>query len=110
MRHDKSARLRFGSLQGSTATSLVPDYASEAGLSTVVLRDASGTYVRSSAVLRALTYIGGFYGFLAAVGRLIPRALRDTGYKFVAKNRYRWFGHRDTCRLPTPAERARFVD
>lgn len=89
---------------------MVPDYASEAGLSTVVFVDASGTYVRSDAVLHALSYVGGFYRFLSTAGRVIPRGLRDAAYRFVARNRYRWFGHRDTCRLPTPAERARFVD
>jgi predicted DCC family thiol-disulfide oxidoreductase YuxK len=109
VRHDKKGLFRFASLQGETAKRVVPEYANEEGLSTVVLVDESGKYVRSSAAMRVLKHLGGFYGFLGSVGLLIPRPLRDWGYRTIAKNRYRWFGQKDTCRLPSPQERALFL-
>lgn len=109
IRHDKRHLFRFASLQGPTAADVVPEYANEAGLSTVVLVDSSGRYLRSTAALRVMRQLGGFYGFLGSLLLLIPSPLRDWGYKLVAKNRYRWFGEKDTCRLPTPEERALFL-
>ncbi|AIE87357.1 thiol-disulfide oxidoreductase DCC family protein [Fimbriimonas ginsengisoli] len=109
IRHDKARRFRYSSLQGDTAKQIVAEYANEEGLSTVVLVDDRGKHVRSSAALGVLRHLGGFYGFLGALGMVIPRPLRDWGYRLVAKNRYRWFGKKDSCRLPTPAERALFL-
>ncbi|MEL7063535.1 MAG: DCC1-like thiol-disulfide oxidoreductase family protein, partial [Bacteroidota bacterium] len=51
----------------------------------------------------------GFPFALAWVFMLVPGFIRDAVYKVIARNRYRWFGKRDSCRLPTPAERARFL-
>jgi predicted DCC family thiol-disulfide oxidoreductase YuxK len=47
---------------------------------------------------------------IASVFLLLPVAIRDWGYGFVARRRYRWFGKRDTCAIPTPDQRARFLD
>jgi predicted DCC family thiol-disulfide oxidoreductase YuxK len=44
------------------------------------------------------------------VFRILPRALRDWLYRLVAKNRYRWFGKSETCMMPTPELRARFLE
>ncbi|MEY3600791.1 MAG: hypothetical protein RL169_34 [Armatimonadota bacterium] len=40
---------------------------------------------------------------------LIPKPVRDYGYRIVARNRYKWFGHKETCLMPTPALKARFI-
>jgi len=109
VKHDKQRQIRFGSLQGTTAHEMVPEYAEEQGLSTVVLVDEHGKHVRSTAVGKVLKRLGGFYGVLGTLLLLIPQPLRDAGYRLVAKNRYRWFGQKETCRLPSPEERALFV-
>lgn len=109
IRRDRLGVLRYGSLQGETARALVPEYAQEKGLSTLVLVDADGKHVRSTAVGRALIVIGGFWGFMGSLLLVIPRPLRDWGYRIFAKNRVRWFGQRDVCRMPTEAERALFL-
>ena len=96
-------------LSGSADPITPPQYAEEAGLSTVVLVDETGQYVRSDAALRVLRHIGGFYRFVGSLLLAIPRPVRDWGYRFIAKNRYRWFGEKDTCRLPTAEERAVFL-
>jgi predicted DCC family thiol-disulfide oxidoreductase YuxK len=51
----------------------------------------------------------GFPWSLATVGLVVPATVRDLAYGIVAKNRLRWFGQRDTCRLPTPDEASRFL-
>jgi predicted DCC family thiol-disulfide oxidoreductase YuxK len=48
--------------------------------------------------------IGGIYGILAAIGGLLPKALRDAAYRLVARNRYRWFGRRQSCYVPAAEE------
>ena len=63
---------------------------------------------QSNAVLLAMRRLGGAW-HLIAVLYVFPRPLRDFVYRIVARNRYRWFGRRDACRLPTPEERDRFL-
>jgi predicted DCC family thiol-disulfide oxidoreductase YuxK len=47
---------------------------------------------------------------VARLGPLVPKPLRDAVYRFVARNRYRWFGRQDACLVPAPEVRARFLD
>lgn len=108
LRADKRGLFRFAPLQGETAKALLPPLPEEAHAWSVVYRDEHGTYRESEAVLRVLGRLGGWWGTLA-VFRCLPRALRDAVYRLIARNRYRWFGKRETCRLPTPEERARFL-
>ena len=76
--------------------------------STVVLIDDDTVYVRSTAVLRALSALGGpWRGMLLLL--IIPRPLRDAVYTFVARNRYRWFGRTELCALPEPGWEERFL-
>src|SRR6202051_4018134 len=101
---DHRAHFQFASLQGETAGKFLTAEESQA-LETIILLDAKGTkYKRSTAVLRILTQLGGFYRIFA-LGYLIPAGLRDWIYAGTARNRYSWFGQRDLCRLPTPEER-----
>lgn len=109
LRHDHRGLIRFAPLQGQTYAHLpVPSKPME--LDTMVLHDHDGLHVRSDAALRLLRTIGGGWGLLGVVGRVIPRALRDGLYRLVARNRHRWFGSEDACRLASPQERARFLD
>jgi predicted DCC family thiol-disulfide oxidoreductase YuxK len=65
--------------------------------------------VKSTAVLGMLRHLPWPWSWLA-VGRVVPRSLRDRLYDLLARHRYRWFGRRETCMLPTPDTRARFLD
>jgi len=104
---DKRQNLRFAPLQGDTAKNHLPAEIIE-DLNTLVFYEDGELTNRSTAVLRALKAIGGFCGLLY-VGIIIPRPLRDWIYKIVAKNRYKWFGEHETCRMPTPEERGRLL-
>lgn len=107
--HDGSGRLRFASLQGATFARLRGDQPELHGLDSFVLWDGRRLHVRSSAALRVLGALGGAWRLFAAL-LAIPRPLRDRVYDFVARRRYRWFGRSETCRVPAPELRARFLD
>jgi len=75
----------------------------------VILVVGEQAYVRSDAALEIVSRLGTPWSFLALF-RWIPRSLRDALYCWIARNRYRWFGRFDTCWLPDPKWKARFID
>jgi predicted DCC family thiol-disulfide oxidoreductase YuxK len=112
---DRGAALRFGSLQGETGAAVRARHPALPPLDeTVVLVEEPGTSrervrVRSDGALAILARLGGAWR-LAGLLRAVPRPLRDAVYRFVARRRKRWFGTLAACRVPTAAERARFLD
>ena len=74
----------------------------------VLLLSGGRLYSHSAAVLRIAEGLGGAWR-VAALGRVLPAAWRDAAYRFVARHRYRWFGRQESCMLPTPALKARFL-
>jgi len=114
-RRDRRQRLRFAHLQGSFAAAHLTAELRNASLdgSVVLLEpDAGGRLsLRSAAVLRALARTGAAWrplALLAAIPGMVP--LLDVLYAFVARRRDAWFGRHDTCALPDPSFRARFLD
>ena len=108
LNRDQRNAIDFAPLQGSTYAAILNlDKPTELG--TVVLYDKEGLHVRSDAVLRVLREIGGVWGVLAALASVIPIAVRDWAYNFIARRRLRWFGGKDSCKIPTLAVRARFL-
>jgi predicted DCC family thiol-disulfide oxidoreductase YuxK len=105
---DRRGVIQFAPLQGETAKTLLPAADIES-LSTVVLVDEQGIHRRSSAVVRVMRHFSAGWRAVSWLLWLIPRPLRDLGYKLIAANRYRIFGKRETCRMPSPAERERFL-
>ncbi|MEX0704059.1 MAG: DCC1-like thiol-disulfide oxidoreductase family protein [Planctomycetales bacterium] len=108
MAADRRGVFRFAPLQGETAARLLDRKDAEA-LSTLVLLDERGTWRRSSAVVRILRRLGGARRLIGALLWLVPKPLRDLGYRAVAWQRYRLFGKRDACRMPKPEERDRML-
>jgi len=109
IRRDRTARFRFAPLQGETAKQELPADDLE-NLSTLILKTNQGNYKRSSAVVWILWYLGGFWAFLGALIWIIPRPLRNLGYRAVSGCRYSLFGKKESCRIPSPEERERFLD
>jgi predicted DCC family thiol-disulfide oxidoreductase YuxK len=103
LRFDKRDIFRFAALQSEVGARLANGVEGS-----IVLVDGSAVLVRSDAVLRMLALLG-FPFSLAGIARVIPRGLRDAVYDFVARNRIKWFGRRDTCRVPTAEERGKFL-
>lgn len=108
---DPRSRCRFVALQSEAGRSL----AAKAGfdpdiLGTLILIQDGRVYQRSSAVLEVGRHLKTPLAGLCSVLRFIPRFLRDLGYRLIAANRYRLFGHRESCRVPTPDLQSRFLD
>jgi predicted DCC family thiol-disulfide oxidoreductase YuxK len=110
---DRRRVLRFASLQGKTSHELLGPGAGEKLASVVFYQSRStsngSTWTESAAVIRILSSLGGAWRLLVLL-RVIPSFLRDPIYRFIARNRYHWFGKRETCRLPSPEEHALFLD
>src|SRR5882724_7532911 len=108
--HDHHAIFRFAALQSSAGRAALAAAGAPAILpDSIVVIDDEGVHTRSDAVIRIASRLG-FPWMLARFGRLLPRRVRDWAYDTVARNRYRWFGRRESCLVPTPELRARFLD
>jgi predicted DCC family thiol-disulfide oxidoreductase YuxK len=111
MPRDPHLRVRFAAMQSPVGQTLLRRH----GLplddfkSFAVLADGR-VLQRSDAVIRIARALRQPWPMLGLTLRLLPRPLRDALYDFVARNRYRWFGVRDTCFLPSPEIAARFID
>ena len=116
LKHDKDGRLRFASLQSDFAEKVLRRHGFDAkDLDTVHVvenydQPDERVLQRSDAILRAGRELGGVWGTSSAIAKVVPRAVRDLVYRFVATNRYRVFGKYDTCMLPDPDQRSRFLD
>jgi predicted DCC family thiol-disulfide oxidoreductase YuxK len=114
---DPQSHFRFAPLQGKIAEPVLQQFQNQTGhplsekgeLRSFLLKDGDHLYWKSEAVLIAVQQLGGFWG-MARWLRYLPVELRNAVYDFVAKNRYRWFGKKEVCRMPAPAERERFLD
>ena len=110
---DRHKRICFAPLQGETAQGYLPANLRDAQfLSTVVYRcsnsDGQSLLLRSEAVARALIDVGGLWGFLGRLLRLIPTPMRDWGYNLIAKNRLKFFPN-GACALPTEQAHERLL-
>lgn len=104
------AALRFAPLQGASFAAAVPESERARLPDSIVVRDADGAILtRSAAALRIGAALGGYWRPLAALGRLLPRPLRDAAYDWIAARRKRWFAKPDGhCPLLSAEQRARF--
>ena len=111
IRHDPAGRFHFASLQSEAGRALIAAHgitAVAADPESVLLVDQGKVYSHSTAVLRILRKLGGAWRLLY-IGMVVPRFVRDATYRFVARNRYRWFGREDACMMPTPELAQRFL-
>lgn len=107
--HDPEAKFRFASLQSEAGQQVLREMnMSETELSTVVLLKNGKTYTHSDVALEMSRDMGGLWN-LFYVFKIIPKPIRDKIYDWVAANRYKWFGEKEACWLPTPELQARFL-
>ena len=106
---DKQGRLKFASLQSEAGKAVLrrsglPDQ----DYDSFILVKNGQLFQKSDAVLEVVKLLGGGWSLLYGF-KIVPRAWRDWVYTKLAQNRYRWFGKRTQCRLPTPELRTRFL-
>jgi predicted DCC family thiol-disulfide oxidoreductase YuxK len=115
LKRDTHDRLRFASLQSNFAAAILLRHGADPNdLDTVYVvidygQPTERLLARSDAILYLLKQIDGIWK-VGAVGRLLPRVLRDGVYNMVARNRYRVFGKHESCMLPDPKHRAKFIE
>ena len=121
LKRDRHDRLRFASLQSDFAATLLKRHGLDhKDLDTVYVvlnhdltkeaQPDERLLPRSDAVIFVLKSLGGIWKVLGLFVQLLPRFLRDWGYRVVARNRYRVFGRFETCMLPSARDRSKFID
>lgn len=111
IKQDRHRRIHFASLQGETAKKILPQSQLKSlhDPETVLYFHDDRIEERSTAVLKCLNDLGGPLGLASRLAFVIPRGLRDLIYRWVARNRIRFFGRRETCRVPTAAEKEQLL-
>jgi predicted DCC family thiol-disulfide oxidoreductase YuxK len=109
IRHDPEAYFKFGALQSDEGQRLLKEFGLlQTDLDTLILIEDGRAFTHSTAVLKICRHLSGgwsiFYDFI-----VVPQLIRDPLYYLFAKIRYRIFGKRKECRVPTNQERARFI-
>lgn len=109
IQRDPEGRFKFGALQSPEAKDLLKNVDLDpAELDTVIYIKGDRIYTRSGAALRILNDLGGIWS-VAGLKLAIPPPIRDAVYRLIAARRYKWFGKKDSCMVPTPELRARFI-
>jgi len=110
LRHDRQKRFRFATTQSPTGARLMTKHGLDAlKPASVLLIDGRRAHTESAAMIRVLSTFGRGWPLVAGALWLIPKPLRDAAYRAVARRRYRWFGQRESCFLPDPADAGRFL-
>ncbi len=107
---DAQQRFRFASLQSDAGLRLLHQYGlTNKNIDSIVLITNSAAHIKSDAVLHIADRLP-FPWPLLKMFRFFPLSFRDAVYDFIAQNRYRWFGKKETCMMPAPDTRNRFLD
>jgi len=110
IKRDKNAALKFSTLQSEIGQNLLTaNNFQDPDLRSFVFIEKGELYTRSTAALKVCKYMKGLwplmYGFI-----IVPKFIRDGIYNWLAKNRYRWFGKKEVCMVPTPELQSRFLN
>ena len=109
IRHDKSNALKFASLQSNTGQELIAKYNIPKDVDSVIFIDNGNAFIKSEAALRIADNFGGVWKMMRIL-KVIPAFIRNLFYDIIARNRYKWFGKKETCMIPSPEIRNRFMD
>jgi predicted DCC family thiol-disulfide oxidoreductase YuxK len=109
LKRDPKKNLLLASIQEPAGQGVLKKYQLPPSyLDTLVLVEEGKVYLGSTAALRVARLLGGgwplFYGLI-----IIPKGIRDRIYQWISRNRFQWFGRRDTCRIPSASESAHFL-
>jgi len=109
IKRDKQGKFLFSSLQSEEAEELLPPELVKPGdYQSIVLKEGEGIKTKSSAALTIAKHLSGLWPVLY-IFMVIPKFLRDSVYDIIARNRYKWFGRKDECTIPSPEFKKRFI-
>tara|TARA_R110002050_G_scaffold56512_1_gene127017 strand:- start:118888 stop:119295 length:408 start_codon:yes stop_codon:yes gene_type:complete len=111
IKHDKKDEYRFAALQSEHGRKMTAErHIDTTAIDSIILIEPGvAYYTKSTAVLKVGKNFGGLWSLLA-VFEWIPEGIRNVVYDFIAKNRYKWYGKKDSCMIPTPELKAKFLD
>jgi predicted DCC family thiol-disulfide oxidoreductase YuxK len=110
IRRDKKNRFRFAAIQGKTGQSLMQQFQlTQNEINSFLLIEGQKIYIRSTAALRVFRQLGGLWSLLY-VFIIVPPFIRDVIYNWVARNRYKWYGKRDACMIPSDELKSKFLE
>ncbi len=112
IKRDKADKFLFAPLQGEFGQQLINEFNIDTTKTDSILlfnNEKRKVHSKSTAALRVASHLG-FPLNLVVVFYIIPKFIRDWIYDFVAKNRYKWFGKKEACMIPTPELKSKFLD
>ena len=109
IKRDKNDIFRFAALQSEIGMQLISKFKIDISQTdSIILVEGNDYYEKSSAALHIAKHLSGgwplLYGFI-----ILPKFIRNAVYDFIAKNRYKWFGKKESCMIPTPELQAKFL-
>lgn len=110
IRHDTKDVFRFVALQSELGGKIL-DYLNVDRTKTdsiILYEPGIAYYIKAGAAIRIATTLGGWISALGLL-RILPKSLQDSLYDFVARNRYKWFGNKESCMVPSPEISAKFL-
>lgn len=110
IKRDRNKRFRFASLQSTSGEQVIDHIKEMEGKipDSILLVYQAHYYTKSDAIIRSLQMLGGLWR-LTIFLKVFPKFIRDAVYDLIAKNRYKWFGKKDECMIPTPDLSHRFL-
>ena len=111
IKYDKKNTFLFASLQSETGKKIINQLNIDLSkIDSIILFEPGVSYdIKSTAALKVMQHFGGFWK-ISQLGFLFPKSLRNRIYDFIAKNRYKWFGKKESCMIPTSELKAKFLD
>ena len=109
IRHDKKRAFKFSTLQSKISADLLKNFKIDDGIDSVILLKAGKIYFKSDAAFEIIKAFNPLWK-LFLVFKIIPKFIRDSIYDFIAKNRYKWFGKKEACMIPTKELKSLFLD
>ena len=108
--NDTNGKIHYASLQSDIGQTYLAKFKmSTTDLNSVILIEGDRFYTNSDAPLHLVKYFDKKIWRLFNVFFIVPKFIRDAIYSYIAKNRYKWFGKQESCRLPTPELKSRFL-
>ncbi|PVX47710.1 putative DCC family thiol-disulfide oxidoreductase YuxK [Flavobacterium sp. 103] len=111
IKHDKKDIFRFVALQSELGQEILAYIGVNAkNIDSIVLYEPGvAYYYKSSAAIQIAQNLGGFWHF-GTVFKIIPIGIRNYLYDYIAKNRYKWYGKKESCMIPTPELKIKFLE
>ncbi|MCG3166880.1 MAG: hypothetical protein POELPBGB_02663 [Bacteroidia bacterium] len=110
IKRDKKNIFRFASIQSEFGQRVIKRFGlADKNIDSIILFENDSVKIKSDAVIKIARQLGGIYSLLY-VFNIIPEFIRNSVYDIIARNRYQWFGKKESCMIPTPDLKKLFIE